>query len=146
MATTTKSKAKYTLLPSAPDEADALLDGLSPAASTSQLDLPSSLPDDFDMDQLDAELALLEGGSRPRRDRAAQTTFPPTIDPRFVQHKPAAWKRVALLLFIGLCFYVAVQLQAHVRQRKAGGEKHEPVGITEPEGWEPEAPADEGWE
>ncbi|KAJ7233711.1 hypothetical protein B0H12DRAFT_1239241 [Mycena haematopus] len=114
MAKSTTAKYEYSLLPDA-DEDDALLahaDDLS----------PPDLDADFD----------LESGRERQRDPAR--SFPPAIDPRFEQPTPALWKRLALLLFIVLCFFVAFQLQVKARgggKRKGGAGSGQYVGVRQ---------------
>ncbi|KAJ7136199.1 hypothetical protein C8R46DRAFT_1138200 [Mycena filopes] len=39
--------------------------------------------------------------------------FPPAVDPRFIMPTPAPWKRAALLLLLGFCFWLAFQIKGH---------------------------------
>ncbi|KAJ7776010.1 hypothetical protein DFH07DRAFT_912046 [Mycena maculata] len=91
-----KSTAKYTLLPTA-DEEEALL--ASPSRSDSDADA-----DDSDDEPLPGE---------PPAD--ASSSFPPAVDPRFVQPTPAPWKRAGLLLVIVLLFWAAFQFKGGYR-------------------------------
>ncbi|KAJ7510640.1 hypothetical protein B0H11DRAFT_1955584 [Mycena galericulata] len=85
-----KSTAKYTLIPTA-DEDEALLS-------------PNSRPDS---DESDSETAA---DSSPGEQ---SESFPPDVDPRFIQPTPSPWKRAGLLLFIIFLFWLAFQFKGY---------------------------------
>ncbi|KAJ7616498.1 hypothetical protein FB45DRAFT_1034815 [Roridomyces roridus] len=87
--------AKYTLLPTAAADEEALLGSTSRDASDDE--------GEFDTEPLPAH----------------RESFPPTIDPRFIQPKPATWKRAGLLLLIVFLFWLAYQLQVRGRPKAA---------------------------
>ncbi|KAJ6545214.1 hypothetical protein B0H19DRAFT_1266680 [Mycena capillaripes] len=89
-----KSSAKYTLLPS---EDEPLLN-------------PTS--DDEDT-QSDSERTAVESPGEHPADDEDGASFPPVVDPRFVQTPPAAWKRAGLLFLILFCFWLAFQIKGH---------------------------------
>ncbi|KAJ7446957.1 hypothetical protein FB451DRAFT_1148131 [Mycena latifolia] len=98
-----KSSAKYTPLPSAPEEADALLASASPLGSDASDDEPS-----------DDEPLPAPESSRQRSNSSSSSTsasFPPAVDPRFVQPTPSAWKRALLLGGIVFLFWLTFQIK-----------------------------------
>ncbi|KAF7343081.1 Casein kinase I isoform alpha [Mycena venus] len=86
-----KSTAKYTLLPDADED----------AALLQNVDHPDTPSDD------DERTAVDDG------EREDRQSFPPVVDPRFVQPTPSWWKRAALLFLILFCFWLAFQIKGH---------------------------------
>ncbi|KAJ7092974.1 hypothetical protein B0H15DRAFT_1020992 [Mycena belliarum] len=93
-----KSTAKYTPLPTAPDEAHALL----AASSEDESDADEVLPGER------AAAAARGGGADSEQEG---DTFPPPSDPRFERQPPSAWKRAALLGAIVFLFWLAFQIK-----------------------------------
>ncbi|KAJ6537406.1 hypothetical protein DFH09DRAFT_992106 [Mycena vulgaris] len=97
-----RSTAKYTALPTAPEE-EGLLAAASPLGS--------------DDDESDTDTAVeASPGERPP---STSTSFPPPVDARFIQPTPSPWKRAGLLLAIAFLFWLTFQLKGRPGAAKA---------------------------